>query len=144
LRGGKGTVWEGGTREPLIVRWPNHIATGKTTGALICQIDLLASLAAFTDQKLPPGAASDSQNILPALLGQSDHGRDELVEQARALALRQANWKFIEPAAPNAKGQLYNLATDLAENQNLASKRSEKAKQLAKRLNDIQRSGRIP
>jgi len=144
LRGGKSTVWEGGTREPFIARWPNHIAAGKTSDALICQIDLLASLAAFTNQKLPPNAAPDSQNVLPALLGQSNHGRDELVEQARVLALRQANWKYIEPASPNDKPQLYNLADDLAEQKNLARSNSQKLNQLQARLDEIRKARRIP
>jgi arylsulfatase A-like enzyme len=155
LRGGKSTAWEGGTREPFITRWPNHIAAGKTSDALICQIDLLASLAALTHQNppLPPGEgrgegalpAPDSQFVLPALLGQSNHGRDELVEQARVLALRQANWKYIEPAAgPNAKPQLYNLATDLAEQNNLAKQQPKKLKELQARLSEIRAAHRTP
>ena len=50
LRGGKSTVFEGGTREPFIVRWPEHVPAGERPNALVCQIDLLASLAALTKQ----------------------------------------------------------------------------------------------
>jgi arylsulfatase A-like enzyme len=161
LRGKKGTVWEGGTREPFIVRWPNHVPAGKTSDALVCQVDLLASLAALTHQKLsthplPIGEgrgqgvlpAPDSVNVLPVLLGQSQHGRDELVEQAHTLALRIGDWKFIEPRKPsgNLKPQpeLYNLADDLAEEHNLANEHPEKVKELAAELNKIRNSGRQP
>ena len=77
---------------------------GTTSSALICQIDLLASLAALTNQKLPNHAAPDSVNVLPALLGQSQEGRELLVEQGRNIALRQKNWKYIEPVKQNAGG----------------------------------------
>ena len=161
LRGRKSTAWEGGTREPFIVRWPNHVPAGKTSDALVCQVDLLASLAALTHQKLPTHphpagvgrsegamAAPDSVNVLPALFGQSQHGRDELVEQAHTLALRVGDWKYIEPRKPSGKAnpqpELYNLANDLAEEHNLAEQHPDKVKELAAELNKIRDSGRQP
>ena len=70
LRGGKYSNFEGGTRVPFIVRWPGHVAAG-TSSALVCQIDLLASLASMMGQTLAPTDAPDSTNILDALLGKS-------------------------------------------------------------------------
>ncbi len=131
-----------------LLRWPKHVPAGATSDALICQIDLLASLAALTNQKLPNHAAPDSVNVLPALLGESQKGRELLVEQARNIALRQKNWKYIEPAKRNVGGvpkpQLYNLADDLAEQHNLASQRPEKVKELSRLLDGIRKSGRMP
>jgi arylsulfatase A-like enzyme len=146
LRGGKSTPFEGGTREPFVVRWSKHVPAGKTSEALICQIDLLASLAALTQQKLPNRAAPDSVNVLPALLGQSPHGRDTLVEQGRNIALRQGTWKYIEPLkrADGGGPQLYNLADDIAEQHNLAKKFPEKVKELSRELDKIRKSGRMP
>jgi arylsulfatase A-like enzyme len=148
LRGGKSTAFEGGTREPLITRWPGHISADTTSSALICQIDLLASLAALTNQKLPNRAGPDSVNVLPALLGQSQEGRELLVEQGRNIALRQKNWKYIEPVKQNAGGgpkpQLYDLSEDLGEQHNLAGQKPEKVKQLSGLLDGIRRSGRMP
>ena len=141
-------MFEGGTREPFIVRWPKHVPAGATSKALICQIDLLASLATLTNQKLPNLAAPDSVNVLPALLGGSQEGRELLVEQARNIAVRQKNWKYIEPAKQNAGGvanaQLYNLDEDLAEQHNLARERPEKVKELSGVLDRIRKSGRMP
>ena len=82
LRGTKGTIWEGGTRLPLITRWPGHIQPG-VSDALVCQVDMLASFAALTGQKLADADGPDSYNVLPALLGQKTGTpcRDYLVEQ---------------------------------------------------------------
>ena len=148
LRGGKGTAFEGGTREPFIVRWPKHVPAGKTSGALVGQIDLLASLAALTGQKLPNQAAPDSVDVLPALLGESEKGRKTLVEQGRNIALRQDEWKYIEPAKQKAGGeskpQLFNLGDDLAEEHNLAKRHPEKVKEMSSLLEEIRQSGRMP
>jgi arylsulfatase A-like enzyme len=166
LRGNKSSVYEGGTRVPFIVRWPQRVPAGATSDALICQIDFLASLAALTNQKLPNGpplppgegrvarnspwrgegdlARLDSVNVLPALLGESKAGRDELATQARDIALRKGQWKYIEPRGRQEKPQLYNLADDLAEQHNLAKQNPQKVKELAADLARIRKSGRMP
>jgi arylsulfatase A-like enzyme len=157
LRGGKGGVFEGGTRVPFIVRWPGKVPAGKTSDSLVCQIDFLASFAAMADQKLPNQAGPDSVNVLPALLGESPEGRESLVEQGRAIAVRSGPWKLIEPAAgakvdPNTKSetsagprpQLYNLESDLAEAKNVAMRRPDKVSELSALLDEIRRSGRMP
>jgi arylsulfatase A-like enzyme len=157
LRGRKSTAFEGGTRVPFIVRWPDRVPAGGTSDALVCQIDFIASLAALTSQKLPNRAAPDSVNLLPALMGESTDGRDALVEQGRSIAVRRGPWKLIEPGAgpaynPNTRSetgasprpQLYNLADDLAETNNLAAQHPEKVAELSKLLDDIRKSGRMP
>jgi arylsulfatase A-like enzyme len=153
LRGGKYSNFEGGTRVPFIVRFPGRIKRG-VSDALVSQIDLLASFADFTGQKLAAGDAPDSQNVLSALLGQSRVGRAHLVEQANALALRFATWKYIEPGrAPklqvntntetgaDAAPQLYNLALDLGETKNVAAEQPDKVKQMAALLQQIRQKG---
>ena len=157
LRGGKGTPFEGGTREPFIVRWPAHVPAGKESTALVCQIDLLASLAALTDQQLPNQAGPDSVDVLPALIGQSQDGREELVEQGRSLAIRKGEWKLIEGGekrragakadgygSPAGRPQLYNLSDDLAEANNLARQNPEKVAELSDLLDRIRKAGRQP
>ena len=152
LRGGKYSNFEGGTRVPLIVRWPGRVKRG-ISDALVCQIDLLASLAALTGQQLAPGEGPDSRNVLPALLGKTKAGRDHLVEQADALSLRLRQWKYIEPGrgrkvneetntelGNDPAGQLYNLAGDLGERHNLAAQHPEKVKQMNALLEQIKRA----
>lgn len=154
LRGGKYSVFEGGTRVPFVVRWPARIKPG-VSDALISQVDLLASFAALTGQMLAPADAPDSYNVLPALLGESPTGRDHLVEQADVLALRQGPWKYIEPGqgpgidagtgietgvAPEQ--QLFNLANDLGEVDNLAGRQPDRVKAMEPRLQELRRKGR--
>jgi arylsulfatase A-like enzyme len=153
-RGGKYSNFEGGTRIPFIVRWPGHVAAG-VSNALISEVDLLASLATLSAQKLAPGDGPDSVDVLPALLGQSRKGRTELIEEAGGLALRQGPWKYIEPnnkAKVNAQtntelgndssAQLYNLAADPGESRNLAAQHPAKVRTMAARLAEIRQSGR--
>lgn len=136
LRGNKYSPYEGGTRVPWLARWPARIKPG-TSDALVCQVDLLASLASLTGQKLPDDAGPDSQDILPALLGESRQGREVLIEQAGKLAIRKGAWKYIPPgpkAAKSAAGELYNLADDLAETHDLAAEQPERVKELREEL----------
>ncbi|HEY3392519.1 MAG TPA: arylsulfatase [Lacipirellulaceae bacterium] len=149
LRGGKGSLFEGGTRVPLLVRWPARVRAG-SSGALVCQIDLIASLARLVGENLDASTAPDSTDVLPALLGQAEVGRDALVEQAAGLALRQGHWKFIgsrrgPPVNPNTRTetgasagpQLYNLENDLAETRNLAMQHPERVAELSRLLDRI-------
>jgi len=146
LRGGKYSIFEGGTRIPFITRWPQHIQPG-VSDALVCHIDFLASFAALTGQKLAAGEGPDSRNVLPALLGQSQTGRDQMVEHAGALGLRDGSWKYIEPR-PGPKrnqatstelgndpaGQLYQLGDDLGETNNLVQAQPDRSRKLLEEL----------
>jgi len=137
LRGGKYSIFEGGTRVPWIVRWPGHTPAGSTSDALICQVDFLATFAALAGYTLPPGAGPDSMNVLPALLGEAKTGRDLLVEHSNMdLALRQGLWKFI----PSAKGpsQLFDLNDDIGETRNIAERHPQIQKDASDHLKTIQ------
>jgi arylsulfatase A-like enzyme len=137
LRGFKGSLWEGGNREPFIARWPGKIRPGSQSDELLCLVDMLATLAAITEQTLPNDAGPDSFNMLPALLGQTRGKplRNHLVMQGttgRNLAIRSGPWKLI-PAAQAGQGgpQLYNLKDDLGEEHNLAANHPRVVKQLS-------------
>jgi arylsulfatase A-like enzyme len=172
LRGTKGTVWEGGTRLPLITRWPGRIQPG-VSDALACQVDMLASFAALTGQKLAEEDGPDSFNVLPALLGEKTDKpcREYLAEQnneGSEIALRYGTWKLI-PAGkrqnPNSKtkvleveenpfetiliselpgneAQLYNLADDLSEKKNVAAEHPEIVASMLEKLKEIKSNGR--
>ena len=153
LRGGKYSIFEGGTRIPLIIRWREHIQPG-VSDALVCHIDFLASFGALTGQKLAAGEGPDSRNVLAALLGQSQTGREQLVEHARVLALRDGPWKYIEPSAgpkrkpgtntelgTDAAGQLYQLADDLGETNNLWQAQPARSRKLLEELKATRRAG---
>jgi arylsulfatase A-like enzyme len=95
LRGGKYSIYEGGTRLPFIAHWRGHIAPG-VSDALISQVDLLRSLASLVQQPVPGGGGPDSLDQLPALLGHSQIGRETLVEEAEVLAIRGTRWKLVD------------------------------------------------
>jgi arylsulfatase A-like enzyme len=147
FRGGKYSSFEAGTRVPFVVRWPGRVKPGSSP-ALISQVDFLASFASLLKQPIDRGG--DSENVLPALLGQSTTGRAMLVEQAGALALRQGTWKYIEPGkgprinantqtelGNDPEPQLYDLAADPGEQKNLAGARPDKVKELSTLLDQI-------
>jgi arylsulfatase A-like enzyme len=135
LHGEKGSVWEGGTREPFIVRWPGHVPAGMVSPALVSQTDLLASLSRLIGAPLVPGSAADSMDVLDAFLGKTQTGRHELVEHQfgvaeKYCALRVDQWKWIH-------GQLYDLADDLPESHDLAGEQPARAKAMAARLKEL-------
>jgi arylsulfatase A-like enzyme len=153
FRGAKYSLLEAGTRMPLVVRWPGRVKPG-VSSALVSQVDLARSLAALVGASVPEGAAVDSENVLPALLGDSPTGRDHVVVQAtRDLALREGRWKLIPPGASEVKdgldaihqtretvgpnGLLFDLEVDPAERRDLSAREPERAAGMAKRLERI-------
>jgi len=135
LRGGKYSLFEAGTRVPFFVSWKGKIQPG-TSDALICQLDLLSSLAALVDS---PVRGPDSQDLMEVFLGTSDQGRDDLVIEATSrTALRKGNWAMIPPYDGPAKNQqvnielgnseeyqLYNLEEDIGQQTNQAADKPE-------------------
>jgi len=137
-RGGKYQIYEGGTRVPLIVRWPAKIKPG-VSPAMVNQIDFLASFAELLGVKLNAGQAIDSRSVLPALLGKDKVGTRLLIEEARGNALRDGDWKFIA-TGKKGKGQLYNLAEDVGEKKNLIGEEKEQAAKMRKTLQKLVKS----
>lgn len=139
-RGGKYSLYEGGTRVPFIVSWPGTISPG-TSPALICQMDISRTLSALCGVSVPAGSLRDSENLLPALLGQDTTGRAELVTQsfeAPLYALRSRRYKYI-PSWRGSKEQVYDLSSDPSEKHNLAPTHPQKTAELRTRLQEITR-----
>jgi arylsulfatase A-like enzyme len=143
LRGGKYSMYEGGTRIPFLARWSGRIQPG-TSDAMLSQLDLFASFAKLTGQTLSPEAAPDSFEMLDVLLGKSDHGREYVVEHANGLSLRKGHWKLV-PLGGKKDGNavaLYDLSNDVAETKNVAAENPEVAKELTELLEKIRADGR--
>ncbi|OQB40642.1 MAG: Arylsulfatase [Candidatus Latescibacteria bacterium ADurb.Bin168] len=151
LRGGKYSLFDGGTRVPFILSWPETVKPGESD-ALVSHVDFHASFAALNGQKLNDEEAPDSLNVLDALLGRSGTGREELVvEGTRSKTVyRRGDWVFIPPyqgpainvntntELGNAPApQLYDLSRDIGQITNLAARHPERAKELAARLDEI-------
>jgi arylsulfatase A-like enzyme len=150
LRGGKYSVFEAGTRVPFIVSWPETIKPA-VSPALVSQIDLLVSFSKMLN--VTAGAIpKDGENIIDALLGKSNEGREYLVEQGFTdnLAIVSGNWKYIEPKdgpkmntlvnielGYDLQPQLYDLSNDIGEKNNLAKKYPKKVKEMHEKLKAI-------
>ncbi|WP_423809747.1 sulfatase family protein [Polaribacter atrinae] len=142
LRGGKYSLLEAGTRVPFIGYWKGTIKP-TVSDAIVCQMDLLASLANLTGTS---ENTTDSKDILDAFLGKSNKGRDHLLIEANSrTALRSGNWLMIPPYKGNKfnkkvnidvgirpEFQLYNLKQDVGQQQNLAETNPEKLAELIK------------
>ena len=159
--GGKYSVYEGGTRTPFITRWKGTIEPG-VSEEMVCTIDMAASFAAMTNQKLADDACVDSFNILDALLGKPDaKGRDSLVQQnngnTKTWALRVGDWKLHRYDRKNAfnvnvqrklkqtkvpQFQLFNIADDPAEKNDLKDEFPEETERLKAQLVEIIAAGR--
>jgi arylsulfatase A-like enzyme len=144
LRGGKYSLYEAGTRVPFVTFWKGTIEPG-TSDAIISQIDWLSSLSSFMGDEKPE---LDSENHMNLLLGKTNEGRDDVVLEATSrTAYRHGDWVLIPPyPGPKmflTKGietgngdeyQLYNLAEDVSQKNNLAEKMPEKRDEMMERF----------
>jgi len=148
FRGGKYSAFEGGTKVPMLIRWPGKIKAGTVSNTLFSQIDFYASFGALTGRtvNLP-----DSYNSLNTLLGGKEN-REYIVQQAvnSRLGIIQGDWKYIStgpgPAinnqvnielGNNEKPQLYNLKKDAREKNNVADQYPEILNRLMAKLAEV-------
>ncbi|MCF6311431.1 MAG: sulfatase-like hydrolase/transferase [Verrucomicrobiales bacterium] len=156
LRGTKADIWEGGHRVPFIVRWPGKTPAGTVGDELIELTDLLATCAAITGAEIPKGAAEDSRNVLPALLGMETVAplRDYAVHHSLwgMFAIRKGDWKLVEGRGSGglthkreidpekdggSMGQLYDLKKDPSETKNVWQQHPEVVEELRKLLEKV-------
>ena len=147
LRGGKYSLFEAGTRVPFMTYWKGMIEPG-VSDAMVCQMDLLASLASMLGVEAD---TLDSQNLIDALLGKSKEGRQYLIQgENKGTALRAGDWVMIPPHEGNPISintgtelgksldyQLYNLRDDIGQQNNLADTNPEKLQELIAKYEEI-------
>lgn len=143
LRGGKHTEYEGGFREPFIVRWPGQVPANTVSDQVIALPDVLATVAAILHAPLPKGAGEDSFNVLRAFIEPTPGApvREHFIMQAAdgTYALRLGDWRLIErvgapkfeqrPTTKTGKkthegpkhDELFNLKDDPAETKDLSA-----------------------
>jgi arylsulfatase A-like enzyme len=131
LRGQKSTLWEGGLRVPFIARWPAKIPAGRTSDEFLTTLELLPTLAAVAGTEPPKNVALDGHDMLPTLAGSAPSPRKEMFWEFRGQkAARIGNYKWLD--SEQGRG-LYDLASDLGEKNDLSTKQSEKAAEIAAR-----------
>jgi len=156
LREGKGTSWEGGQREPCIMRWPGRIPAGTVCNKIAMTIDLFPTITAICKSQLP-AKKIDGVNILPLLLNEKDaNPRNELAYYYNVNSLegvREGKWKLVFPhrsqtykkfppgkdgfpgktAQVNVPEALYDQRTDPGETIDVAAEHPE----VVRRLKDL-------
>ena len=144
LRAGKGWLYEGGIREPLVVRWPGKVKAGAVIDTPVTSPDFMPTLLAVAGVKAI--TAFDGVNILPLFEGKPLPERALFWHYphygnqggAPAAAIRRGDWKLIE-WFEDGRAELFNLATDPGEKNDLAAKEPERVKSLRTELHAWQK-----
>ena len=160
LRGSKGTLYEGGIRVPLTIRWPGKARPRSVCDAPVIGIDFYPTILEMAGAPRPTGHVLDGMSIVPLLKGKGKFKRNAIFwhfpaylepynEKQRpwrttpAGVVRQWDFKLIE-FFEDAKLELYNLKNDIGEKNNLAEKMPDKAKELHQLLVDWRKSVGAP
>lgn len=137
LRGSKGFSYEGGTREPTIVKWPGKVAAGSTSDTPVIGMDFFPTMLTMANLSPKPDSHLDGVDLTPILTGQKDSlDRDTLYwhyphyhKTMPYGAIRKGDFKLIE-FFEDGTLELYDLRNDATETTNLVESRPEKADRL--------------
>jgi arylsulfatase A-like enzyme len=142
LRGGKGWLYEGGIREPLLIRWPGVTKPGSVISEPVICTDLFPTLLAAADQALPANHPSDGINLRPLLEKSEAPAKRTLYWHyphygnqggAPGTAVRRGDWKLIH-WFENDRYELFNLAKDLSEKNDLSAAHPDVVDELKKEM----------
>lgn len=129
LRGLKGSLYEGGIRVPMIVRWPGRIRPGSKTAHIAAHYDIMATLAEIAG--IDPIKDTDGTSFVPTLLSKPNMQKEpeylfwDFAGYGGQLAVRMGKWKGIKQNVsknPDAPLELYDLKSDIGETKNVATK----------------------
>jgi len=147
LRGGKGELYEGGIRVPLVVSWPGLARPGSTCDAPVSSIDLYPTLLELGGMHPPEGQILDGVSLLPVLRGAPTLERPRLFwhfpcyvgRATPASVVREGDFKLIEFFEDGGHVELYNLRDDPHETRDLAASQPSRARAMAQALHAWQR-----
>jgi uncharacterized sulfatase len=142
LRAEKGTVYEGGIREPLIARWPGKVEAGIVTTALVSSVDFLPTFAELAGVKLPDEQVFDGISLVDLMEGSEPDPQRAIFwhypvyhHDEPASVVRKGKWKLIHNLV-NDRRYLYNLENDLGETNDLSQSEQEIANELYQLLDE--------
>ncbi len=146
LRDEKGTLYEGGVRVPLIVRWPGVVEGGTECDVPVTSVDFYPTLLQLVGTKASPNHPLDGESILPLLKQTGKLDRNAIYwhyphyhHSRPAGAIREGNYKLIE-FYEDGRLELYDLANDIGEKENLATTMPQKAARMQQKLARWRRS----
>lgn len=141
FRGGKGWVYEGGIREPFMVRWPGVAKAGAVSREPVTSLDIYPTVLAAAGVAQPASMPSDGRDLRLALEGETTAARDLFWHYPHYSnqggfpggAIRSGDWKLIENYEDGSVA-LYNLAHDIGEQDDLAAKESARVTAMRSKL----------
>ena len=146
LRGGKGQLYEGGIRIPLVISWPGIKKPGGQCNAPVSSVDIYPTLLELAGAAAQKDQILDGISLVPALRGESDLQRQRLFwhfpcyvgKATPSSAIREGDFKLIEFYEDGGRRELYNLKNDPNEERDLAKTQPEKAAALYRALRSWQ------
>ncbi|MGQ1786144.1 MULTISPECIES: sulfatase family protein [unclassified Saccharicrinis] len=119
LRGRKGSFYEGGLREPAVIRWPGKIPAGQVNDEILTAMDLLPTFASLAGAEIPNDRVIDGKDIWPVLVNKesSPHKAFFYHQHGNLKAVRSGEWKL--HVSGNTPVALYNLEDDISESKNV-------------------------
>ncbi len=152
LRAGKGRLYEGGIRVPLMVRWPGKIAEGTVSDAIVASVDLYPTILGALNVAPPVNQLQDGYSFLEVLTGERSATEREALFiwfPSHGGALREGDWKLIrrhQKTEEYPEGfELFNLRDDIGETTNLASKMPGRVRLMDARLQKfLDETSRLP
>ncbi len=155
LRGGKGSTWEGGMREPGIVWWPGHVPAGVVTAGLGCTMDIFTTSIKLAGGQVPNDRVIDGVDLRPLILHHEPSPRKEMFyyRGTRLFAVRQGPWKAHFLTQPgygrkrpivHKRPLLFHLEHDPSEKFDLSSLYPDVVARLKKLAEDHQKSVHAP
>lgn len=128
LRGGKGSLWEGGMRVPTLAWWPGQVPGGTASDEIASIMDFYPTFAALAGAELPGDRIIDGKDMSGILQGEPEAKSSYEAFYYRTGAVRSGDWKYF------ADGRLYNLKSDISETENAASLNPEVAARMERLL----------
>lgn len=121
LRGGKGSLYEGGVRVPFLMSWPMQLAPGKTDARPVSSIDVFATALGAAGVPMPTDKKYDSVNLMPFLTGKKTGDPHEQMfwRSNKLRAVREGNWKLVRKGTNPP--MLYDLGRDIGETTDVAA-----------------------
>ena len=145
-REGKGTLYEGGTRVCALANWPGHIPGGITVNEMIHVVDMYPTLAKLAGASTTKCKPLDGLDVWGTISEAKPSPRTETVynvEPVRA-AIREGDWKLIWRTLLPSSVELYNIAQDPSEKNNLAAQHPDKVAQLQQRIEELAKESAKP
>ncbi|RMF97809.1 MAG: hypothetical protein D6741_09850 [Planctomycetota bacterium] len=142
LRGGKGQLWEGGIRIPFVVRWKGALPEGTVYTQPVISTDIVPTALAAAGIDTPDDRAFDGVDLLPYLRGRAEGRPHETLywRYGENIALRHRDWKLVrqrEWGKGTPRFQLFDLAADIGETNDLSESRPEVVEHLKTILDDL-------